>query len=184
MVTDNFDFFFEAGSEILYLNNIIQENVHKITIPDGVTELRIDGDYLDNYVIPNGITSVYIESMGLKTLYIPDGVEHLYCSRNFLRTVEIPSSLRFLEIRNNLLTELTFRDNINSLEHIDIRSNRFKSLDFDISINLEYLNASFNDIEYTSQNIKLFLQQQYIPYPPRASTPDDKDSEFRFSNSI
>ena len=165
--------------EIMYIYNVTDESLHKITFPPEITELRINGDYLDHFDIPPGIISVHIESMGLKSIILPDSIECLYCSRNFLRTIELPKGMRVLEARHNLLDNIT--GNTIGLEHIDIRSNRFKSLNFELGNNLEYFNASFNDIEYTSPRIKSFLQNQDIPRSPRPHTPDDLDSDFRYS---
>ena len=169
--------------DIMYIYNVTPENVHKIEIPEQIDELRIYGDYLDHFSVPDGIKSIHIDSMGLKTLKLHESLESLHCSKNFLRTLEIPASLTVLEARDNLLTRLKVIGF--NLEFVDIRSNRFKSLDFPISPKIEYFNASFNDnIEYISPQIKLIIESQDIQISPRAKTPDNEDCEFRYIKSI
>ena len=191
----------ECFGEIIYIDNVLQENIHEIKIPDYITELHIDGDYLDHFDIPKGIISVHLDSIGLKTLNIPDGVETLFCSRNFLRTLEIPSSLYMLEAQNNLLTHFTFRNesssfnessyfnesssfneskSFNNLTHIDIRSNKFKSLNFDINDSIEYFNASFNEINYITPKIDKLLKNVFSI---KLNLPENEDNLF-YSKSI
>jgi hypothetical protein len=170
----------------MYIYNLSEMNIHKLTIPGEITQLRIDGDCIDHFDIPYGITSVYIEPIGLKALTLPEGLQCLVCPNNFLRTLDIPQSLTFLDVHNNLLSSLTFKEPSINLVDLDIRSNKFESLSFNNFVvdNLEYFNASINEIKYVSDYIKEFFNKQDIPQIKRSPSPDDLDSDFRYSKSI
>jgi hypothetical protein len=176
LIYDDITYVYNITSEtVQYLQNIISENTR---------ELRITGDYLNHFDIPIGVKTVHLSHMGLNTLSVPEGVEELYCNYNFLRTIDLPSTLVFFEARNNLLTNINFADSLN-LEYIDIRMNRFKYLNFDIDPNkLEFFNASLNAIEYVSPQLSNFFSQLYIPPESRSNTPDDLDSEYRFTKFL
>jgi hypothetical protein len=145
----------------LYIHNVTPET--KIEIPDYIKDLHIHGDYLEHFDIPDGLISVNVNSLGLKSLYVPDSVKYLYCAQNFLRKLEVPIGIMCIDAHNNLLTEITFREpkekNINTL-YLDIHSNRFTILDFDVP--LDYLNASLNKIEYINTKIYDFLIKQKL----------------------
>ena len=169
--------------DIMYIYNVSPDNVHQINIPKGVDDLRIFGDYLDHFDIPEGIKSVHLENLGLKTLNLSETLECLFCSNNFLKTLNILSNLEILEARNNLLSSLQVHGN--NLEYVDIRSNKFKSLDFNISSKIEYFNAAFNEnIKYVSPQIISIIKKQDIQLSPRKKIPDDENCEFRYTKSI
>lgn len=165
----------EIIDDALWVYNVTPETIDQIEISENIKQLHITGDFLEHFSIPEGLTDVHINSMGLKTIYIPDGLESLYISRNFLRTIEIPNSLLLLEAHHNLLSEITFRSLPSHLRFIDIKSNRFTRLDFQLPENINYLNAALNNLEFISPQIENFFTTQYIPKCISPPTSDDED---------
>jgi hypothetical protein len=153
-----------GNDDYMTVYNITPQNQHLLKVPNTLWSLYIHGDYLDHFEIPQGIKYVEIKNLGLKTLYIPDGTINVNCSNNFLKTIEIPQSLITLKANKNLLTEIIFRSpNFNQLEDLDIRSNKFKYLDFVIPKKFCCLNASKNNILSIGPNIKYYLSNDYKP---------------------
>jgi len=157
--------------------NITPQNQHFLRIYN-TRWLEIKGHYLDHFEIPENIKNVELIGLGLKTLYIPEGVERVNCSRNFLKTIEIPKSLVYLKANKNLLSEITFRSPTgNRLEELDIRSNKFKVLDFIVPKKFKWLNAYNNDIQCIGESVKHFFSDQFIPEPLTPCESEEESSE-------
>ena len=168
---------YHYGGDSMSVYNITPQNQHLLN-KYNIKWVYIDGHYLDHFEIPQGIEYIELIGLGLKTLKISDGVEHVNCSRNFLKTIEIPQSLNVLTANKNLLSEITFRSPIgNRLEELDIRSNKFKVLDFIVPKKLYWLNAYNNDIQCIGESVKHFFSDEFIPEPRTPCESEEESSD-------
>jgi hypothetical protein len=168
---------YHYGGDSMSVYNITPQN-YSLLNTHNIKCIYIKGHYLDHFEIPQGIEYIELIGLGLKTLYIPEGVEHVNCSRNFLKTIEIPQSLVYLKANKNLLSEITFRSPTgNRLGDLDIRSNKFKVLDFIVPKKLYWLNAYNNDIQCIGESVKHFFSDQFIPEPRTPYESEEESSE-------
>jgi hypothetical protein len=165
------------GRDSMSVYNITPQNQHLLNTHN-IRYLEIEGHYLDHFEIPPGIEHIELIDIGLKTISLPDGIEHLNCSRNFLKTIEIPQSLVYLNASKNLLSEITFRSPTgNRLEELNIRSNKFKVLDFVVPKKFYCLNANNNNIQFIGESVKYFFSDDYIPEPRTPCESEEETSE-------
>ena len=161
-----------------YIYNIEPGNQHLLKIPENIENVFIKGYYIDHFKVPEGIKYIELIHLGLLTLILPENILSVNCSNNFLQTIEIPQSLLYLKINKNILSEISFRSQIdNQLEHLDIRSNQFTNLDFYKTNKHINFNENMNKIISIAPRIKNWLHMQYIPVPSSPESSDDEYSE-------
>ena len=129
----------------------------------------LHGDFADHFQVPEGVVYVGCSFMGLKSIYLPDSVEFLYADRNHFRSIELPAGLVKASLRDNILSEIKFREPPTQLIELDLFGNRLLALDFPVPESFTEINVDKNFyLKHISDDIQRVINECDNPFdPPR-----------------